>query len=52
MTFESFIDLRKLRCDVPNGTTQGWACLTLHMNIYKIVNIGKNILQNNNFMLK
>jgi hypothetical protein len=50
--FESFIDLRKSRCDVLNGTTQRWACSTLHINLYKIANIGKNILQNNNFMRK
>jgi hypothetical protein len=50
--FESFIDLGKSRCDISNDTTQGWACLTFHINLYKIVNIGKNILQNNNFMQK
>jgi hypothetical protein len=52
MIFKSFIDLEKSRCDVPNGITQGWACPTFNINLYKIVSIGKNILQNNNFMLK
>ncbi len=50
--FENFIDLRKSRWDVLNGSTQGLACLTFHINLYKIVNIGKNILQNNNFTFK
>jgi hypothetical protein len=50
--FESFIDLGKSRCDVPNCTTQGWACTTFHINPYKIVNISRNILENDNFMLK
>jgi len=52
MIFESFIDLGKSRCDVANGTTQGWACPTFHINLYKNVYICKNILQNNNFMPK
>jgi hypothetical protein len=52
MIFESFIDLGKSRCDIPNGTTQGWACQAFHINFYKIVNIGRIILQNNTFMLK
>ncbi len=26
MIFQSLISLGKSTCDVPNGTTQGWAC--------------------------
>jgi hypothetical protein len=28
MIFQSLMGLEKLRCDVSNGTTQGWACQT------------------------
>jgi hypothetical protein len=27
MIFQSSMGPRKSRCDIPNGTTQGWACL-------------------------
>jgi hypothetical protein len=26
MIFQSLMGLGKSKCDVPNGTTQGWAC--------------------------
>ncbi len=26
MIFKSLMGARKSRCDVPSGTTQGWAC--------------------------
>jgi len=50
--FESFIDLGKSRCDIPNGTTQGCACVTFHINLYEIMNIGKIILQKNKLYVK
>jgi hypothetical protein len=32
---------RKSRCDVPNGTTQGWACLIF--NVQQKINVVVNI---------
>ncbi len=29
MVFQSSMGVRKSRCEIPNATTQGWACLTL-----------------------
>jgi hypothetical protein len=30
MIFQSSMGLEKSRCDIPSGTTQGWACLGVH----------------------
>jgi hypothetical protein len=41
MIFQSLMGLGKLRCDVPNGTTQGQDCPWMKQNKKKLIEINK-----------
>jgi hypothetical protein len=34
MIFQSSMALGKSKCDIPSGTTQGWACPKIHLHIF------------------
>jgi hypothetical protein len=33
MIFQNSMGPRKSKCDIPNGTTQGWACIYKDNNV-------------------
>ncbi len=39
MIFQSSMDVGKSRCDIPSGTTQGWACPIVDPSINLLVYI-------------
>jgi hypothetical protein len=44
MIFQSLMGLRKSKCDVPNGTTQGWVCPLLNHRLRKKITLTINFI--------